>query len=375
MADGQEKIHDPTPQRLRQARQRGQVAHSRDLTTAVVLGAGFVALAWTGQALPAEFARWLERALHGMDAASAESAQEQLGAAWHASLALCLPVLAVLLAAGVLVPFLQIGPLFTLTPLAPKAERLDPVAGLRQRLLSRRGWLQLFKSGLQCGILAWTAWCLVGDAWPLLATLHQTTPGLAAVGNLATRLVARVLGVFLGLSVLDLLYQRWQLRRDLRMSDAELRREFKDDEGDPNHRAERRRLHQELLDGAALQTIGSAHVAIANPTHLLCAVQLVPHPLDPRLRVPRLLVKGKDLQAQRLKQAARDAGIPVREDVLLARSLFAFDEGAYVPEVLWDALAVVFAWARELAEARGEVAPWERTADRSPPGSPQGVAG
>jgi type III secretion protein U len=323
------------------------VAVSRELCGAAALAGGLCALTATARSGAAELARSLRGALAGAVSSGAAGAPDAAGPAIRQAVAavlrLSLPVAgAAMLAAGAAAA-LQAGPGFTAEVLRPKPERLDPLRGLR-RLLSPGQLASAALGGLKAAVLLLLVWAWLRSAAPALASLPRLDPAaLPRALPLLTRLVARLAGAALVLGALDLLLVRRRHRRALMMSRDEVRRELKDDEGDPAHRAERRRLHRAALDAPP---VARATVVVVNPTHLAVALHHVRG-----AGAPRVIAKGAGADAARIRSEARRAAVPIVRDVQLARALHRLTEiGDEIPEELYQAAAAVLAHLYGLEE-------------------------
>lgn len=325
----------PTPKRLSEARRRGEVAISRELTGAVALAAGLATLAATGSwwygALAGEVRRGLVAAL--------SPDQPPGGALLSSALAVlrlsALPALAAFAAAGA-VGLLQTGGLVTAAPLAPRLERLDPIAGLA-RLFSGARLAALGLGALKAALvvaLALSGWRIAAST---LAQLPRAGSPERAAAALLWPLAWRIAGLLLLFGAIDLLLVRWRHLRRLRMSRDEVRREAREAEGDPRHKAERRRLHRALAEAPPLRR---ATCLVVNPTHVAVAL----HHRRGAGEAPRVLAKGTGAAAARLRARARRAGIPIVRDPPLARVLHRLAEvGDEIPEELYDAAAALLA--------------------------------
>jgi len=331
-----DRTEQPTPRRLREARRRGEVARSGELSGAVALAGGLAAVAAAGPGLVTDLARLLGGGLTLAAAGTADPLAVLLDAA-GAVLRLALAPLLSALVAGAAAAALQAGPGFAPGTLRPRLERLDPFRGLRRLVEPAqlvRASLGMVKAGVLVGILA--VW-LRGHAAPLAqlprlgtAALLRATPVL---GGLALRLAA----AFLLFGVLDWALARRRHRRSLMMTRDEVRREQREDEGDPGHRAERRRLHRALLEAGP---VSRATVVVVNPTHVAVALRHDPAGED----APRVVAKGTGLAAARIRSAARRAAVPIVRDAPLARALHRLAEvGDEIPEELYEAAAAVLA--------------------------------
>jgi type III secretion protein U len=330
-----ERTERPTPRRLAEARRRGEVAVSRELTGAISLLAGLATLAacghWWFAALAGE--------LRGGLVASLAAGREPAGALFQAAMTVCrlsaLPVLAAW-GAALVTGALQTGGHFSLAPVAPRLERVDPFAGLA-RLFSPARLAALGLGLLKAGLVMAAAlhgWRTTAAALARLPSSEATRPAMAA---LLWPLAWRLCALLLLLAGADLLRVRWRHRRRLGMSRDEVRREAKEDEGDPRHRAERRRVHRALAEAAP---VARASCLVVNPTHVAVAL----HHRRGSGEAPRVLAKGTGEAAARLRSQARRAGVPIIRDPPLARALHRLAEvGDEIPEELYDAAAAVLA--------------------------------
>jgi type III secretion protein U len=334
---GGDRTEDPTPRRLREARRRGQVAVSSEATGVAALAGGLLALAAAGPGLASLFARALRAGLAGEGAASFAPEPALRAAAALAVRAVAAPALGALagaLAAGLL----QTGFLFAPGALAPQVERLDPFRGLR-RLLSPA---QLGAVGL--GLLRAALVLAAGAAW--LAAQARTVVGLASLHGagalwrapqLFLGLALRLSAVLAALALVDVWRVRRRHRAGLEMTRDEVRRELREDQGDPALRGERDRQRRALVEAGP---VTRATVVVVNPTHLAVALRHDRGGPD----APRVVAKGRGRVAARIRSAARRAGVPLVRDIALARALFRLTEvGDEIPEALYDAAAVVLA--------------------------------
>ena len=347
MARSEEARIDPTPRRLAAARRRGEVAQSRDLVSAVALLAAVVTLVVQGPASAARLTAYMRAALA---AAPAESAG--VGPALAAGLAVTVRVLAAPLAAAALsalvVGLVQTGGLVALGAVRFDLARLSPAAGLR-RALGAPALRQVGKGLLKVAIVGTAVWFVVR---PLLggvpALAGAPVPRVAALlGVLAGRLALYVALAALVVGAADYLLARHLHVRGLRMTRDEVRRESKEAEGDPTHRAERARLHRELAEQRMVADVRSAELVVINRG------QVASDQIAVALRydkdgdgAPVVVARGERLLADRIRAAARDAGVPIfpliLRDAGLARSLRGLDEGAEIPVALYEAIAELF---------------------------------
>jgi flagellar biosynthesis protein FlhB len=343
VAMSQEKTEEPTPKKLRRARERGEVPKSREVNTAAVLLAAAVGLSWLGPRV----LTGLTDALHMSLSAVRDPAPERLttvlgGVAWTATSAVA-PLIGLVMAAGGLAAYLQVGALFSVQPILPQPTRLDPVKGLG-RLFSQRQVVELLKTLAKMAIVGAVAWATLREGLRGVVGVSAVGPGgmLRAGGALVSALLLRVGATMAAVALLDGLYQRWRHRRDQRMTKDELKREHRDSEGDPHAKQHRERMHREIVEHAVLEEVRRADVLVVNPTHLAVALRYD----ETEHEAPEVRAKGQDALARRMIEAARQSGVPVMRDVPLARALYELDLGDEIPPALYEAVAAVLraAW-------------------------------
>jgi flagellar biosynthesis protein FlhB len=220
--------------------------------------------------------------------------------------------------------------------------------------------LQIGKGLIKVALVAALVWITVRPALAGVAGLVGAAPVrlLTALGELSSRLAGRVALVALALGVADYLFVWRRHARGLRMTRDEVRRESKESEGDPSHRAERKRLHREILEQRMVEEVRKADFVVVNPDHIAVALR---YDRDGE-GAPVVVASGERLMADRIRQVARQAGVPIFRDVTLARSLHELPEGAEIPVALYEAVAEVL----RVVYAMGEPAP--------PPGRPAASA-
>jgi type III secretion protein U len=351
-ADASEKTEAPTPRKLERARQQGQVAVSRDLghtagLLAAVCAAG-LGLGWATQQLLGLF-----EALWPALGQPFGAAVRALGSrAWHTGLVLCAAIVVPVALCGLLAVRLQAGPVWSMQPLAPRLQHLNPLGGLR-RMASIERLAELLKALLKATAALAIGWETVHALPGPLSHLPWTdrVQGVgAALWQAGWPIATGSLAVFSALSVLDLLDQRRRLMKQLRMSRHELRQEAREQEGDPHLKSHRRQAHQALSQGAAVKAAGQAHVLLVNPTHLAVAIAYDRQSCP----VPTVSAKGVGSVAQGMREAAEAASVPIVRNMALARELNErSDVGDLVPVDLFEAMAKVMMFVRDIRPRGG----------------------
>lgn len=352
-ADGQQadKTEQPTRRRLRDARLQGEVAKSKELTSTAGLAAWMVIFAAAAPFAYRELGALFRLVLEAVSRPSVEAIARIGEASVWTLLVVSVPLLAVAGAAGTAMEFVQVGGLFAPQRLNPDASRMNPVEGMK-RMFSQQNLVELAKAAVKTlavvGIVGAVAWAGMGE----VLRLPESRP--AAVGSALQRLVlaagAVTVFAFFGLSFLDWVYQRHAFLKQRRMSRREIRREAREDEGDPQLKARRRQLHQEWATRNVVEAVKTASVVVTNPTHI--AVALLYDPVE--TGVPVVAAKGEDHMARIIREAAEEAGVPVLQNVELARGLHArVDIDEFIPAEFFEAVAEVLRWAAGVRGERG----------------------
>lgn len=343
-----ERTEAATPRRRQEARERGHVARSADLTTAVVLLAGILALEFMGRryvnGLAASTVGILER-LADVDGLP-ENLLALMGATTLTALSGLLPLILAVFAAALVANFLQVGFLVTGDALLPKLERLDPLAGL-QRIFSIRAAVRLASGLVKLAAVGIVVYASIWSERAALLSLSEVEfqQAVAFGVGLGLTVSLRAAMVLLFLAILEYGYQRWQYERDIRMSRSEIREELKRYEGDPKIRERRRAIQRQLALQRMMQKVPKATVVITNPTHVAVAVEYEPD----RMEAPVLTAKGAELLAQRIREIATEHGVPIVERPELARAIYKEVEvGQTIPVELYQAVAEILAYVYRL---------------------------
>jgi flagellar biosynthesis protein FlhB len=332
------KTEEPTPRRLAEARRRGSIAVSRDLLSGLTGLALCVALVLGGRAWIGGFTAYLRLALG--DATSGISLASAGRAALRAARDGLLVPLGVAVAAALAAGLTQTRGLFSTYPLRFDIRRALPSAG---QLFGAAG--EMAKNLLKALVVAGLAWWTLVPALSDMAHLAGASSGstLAVFGLLGARLGSRLAVAAVVLGAADYLWQRRRHAKSLRMSREEWKREYKESEGDPLHKAERQRLHREILQQQAINEVRRSNVVVADGDR--SAVALRYDPAGPG--APVVVAKGERLVAAMIKEVARQARVPVFGDSVLAQALREVEEGDEIPESAFEAVARLLARPRD----------------------------
>ena len=344
----EERTERATPRRREQARRKGRVFRSLEVTSAAVLLVGFAGLGVMGSQLLGRLEETMVRFLgrppaEGLTVASVVALSEELARLLAVT---ALPLAGLAFAAGIAANLAQVGFVVTLEPLVPNLGRLDPAAGLA-RILSRRSLLELGKAVIKVVAVGWVTYSAAREGAAELPALLEAEPRgiLATLGRMVTVVVLRAGLVLAALAVADYLYQRWEHESTLRMTRHEVKEEFKEVEGHPQTRARIRQKQQQLASRRMMAEVPGADVVVTNPVHYAVALRYDAE----RMPAPRVVAKGRGPVAERIRELARESGVALVENPPLAQALYkAVDVGGFIPEELYQAVAEVLAFVYRL---------------------------
>jgi flagellar biosynthesis protein FlhB len=354
---GLERTEPASIRRREQAREEGQVARSRELSTLLLLLAAGGGLWFMGAALTDKLTGLVH---HGMqlDRATAFDTDLMLSRLKDSSVDVLLafsPLLLLLLLAGIASALLLNGWLFSLKPLFPDWGRIDPLKGLA-RILSWHGVIEMAKAIAKTvvvgGVAAWVIWHNSGAVLSL--AVEPLGAGLAHLVHLLGSSFL-IMAASMGLVVaVDIPAQIWDHERKLRMTREEVRQENKETEGDPQVKAHIRSQQREMARRRMMAEIPKADVVVTNPTHYAVALRYK----DGEMRAPRVVAKGAHLLAARIRALAEEHQVPILEAPPLARALYRHAEvNDEIPAALYTAVAEVLAYVYQLRRHRREGGP------------------
>jgi flagellar biosynthetic protein FlhB len=353
VADSQEKdrkTEPASPRRRQEARENGQVAISTEFVAALMLIAGFGSVLFGGAYLARSAGGLTESMLRALGSIGTGELDVQSSAALVKRIGFSMfgPLLVVFVPAvlvGALVAYGQVGFMVTTKAVEPDVAKLDPVKGF-QKIFSTRALVRTLLAAAKVLAIALVMGTIAFHQVDDIARAGDGDLGpiLRALGSVALKAAAGGLAAILVLAVIDLVFQRYQHEKDLRMSKEEVKEENRIAEGDPHVKARVRQIMREMATRRMMADVPKATVVVTNPTHYAVALLY-----EDRAGAPRCVAKGKGFVARRIKEVAREAGIVVYEDVPLARALHAqVDVGREIPEELYAAVAEVLAYVYRL---------------------------
>ena len=337
------RTHEPTDVTYRKAREEGRVAKSQDIIAALGLLLPAIAIYFLAPWMLrtcAEMLRFFFTRINELDPLT-----DRVTAALFMNyfLRLALPILSIALVAALFSNWVQTGFLFSTKPLGPDFSKILPRFGRYfERIFSVEGLVNLLKSVLKMGIIGTVAYIIVRSKFNELANLQKAGlwQGVSLIASLAGKLLIIVALLLLGLSIPDFMFQRWQFRQSLKMTRETAKEELKQDEGDPEVRGRLKRLYRELLSRNMLNAVPNADVVITNPTHYSVALLYVMDQMDG----PRVVAKGEDELAFRIREIAKENNVPVYSNPPLTRAIYDRTEvGDQIPDWCFNAVALILA--------------------------------
>ncbi|WP_323123318.1 type III secretion system export apparatus subunit SctU [Burkholderia alba] len=350
-----EKTEEPTDKKLEDARRDGEVSRSSDFSDALSMAGALIALVATAPlfrdglheivSVPLSFV--------GQDR-TMQQIQVDLFRVGAAALKLILPCLLAAALASTGGSIAQVGFRIATKPVTPNMQAVNPVSGIK-RIFSAKSLIDCAKMVFKAIILGWVMWRSIKWLFPLVAgSIYQPLGGLSLMfWNMLTKFGMVSVGIFLLVGAIDIKLQGFLFIKKMKMSKDEVKREYKEQEGSPELKGERRRLARELAMTPPKPRIGLANVLIVNPTHFAVALRYVPdeHPL------PVVIAKGMDAGAASLRLAAREAGVPIIGNPPVARALYKVTLNQPVPEELFETVAAILRWVNAIGASRPPASP------------------
>jgi flagellar biosynthetic protein FlhB len=345
----EDRTEPATAKRREEARQRGEVAKSPELTSALVLLAGLYGLRYCGESLMNGLRDLTQTSLSNLSAFQATElgVRTLFTGLLIKTTTLMTPVMLVLSAMAVVASAAQVGLILSSKPLSPDLSRIDPLKGL-QRLCSMRSLVELGKSLLKVLLVGYVLRKVLIGALPQLQDLQNAdfVTSLGVAGSIAWDMARQTAIMLVIVGAVDYVVQRRQHEARLRMTKQEVKQEAKEQEGDPQIKGKIRQRQREMARGRMMQAVPSATAVVTNPTHIAVALSYD----GGKMAAPKVVAKGQGLVAQRIKEIAQEHRVPIIENKPLARGLYKEVEiGDSVPPDLYKAVAEVLAFVYKLS--------------------------
>lgn len=351
---GGEKTEEPTQKKLEDARKEGQVAKSKEVTSAFEMLAAFIMLRflveYMGTVFVGNMFHLYSQIPEYVKLYEGHIQTQTFQMLFSSSLLTILQIIAPFLIVGFLVAFitniLQVKWKITSKPLQPKFNKLNPVNGFK-RIFSANSLVELLKSFLKLTLIGYVVYDYLKKNMPPIYQLYDVSlnQGIAQVGTLVINLGIRIALFYMLIAAADFAYQKVKFKTDMKMTKQEVKDEYKNQEGDPQIKGKQRQRMMEASRRRMMQQLPEADVVITNPTHFAVAIKYEPEVYD----APYVVAKGADYLAQKIKDVAKENHIEIVENKPLARMLYAnVDVGSVVPPELYQAVAEVLAFVYHL---------------------------
>jgi flagellar biosynthesis protein FlhB len=343
MAEGgdqgsQEKTEEATPRRMREARKKGQVAKSRDLNTIVILIVAFGTVAALFGYIGDQLMQILDQVFMVTQQKTVLNRElfAHIQTASYLYVSAIAPYLAIVVFTALMVGFLQVGPIFSTETIKMQAKRLNIVENVKN-MAKIKTLIELIKNVAKLSIIFLIAFVVIRNRVGAVLRTMTGTPqeGAAVAADVVMSFLFWVCVAFVLIAIIDLFVERWDYKKKLRMSKDEVKREWKQDEGDPMIKSTRRELHRELAMGDTRSAVAAADAVITNPTELAIAIKYDDH----EMVAPQILAKGQRLFAQTIREIAEEVGTPIMQNVPLAWALIELEVGDEIPEALYSTVA------------------------------------
>ncbi len=351
MADDTEKTEEPTPKKIEDAKKEGNVPKSQDVssfvTLIVAIGATFALIGFINTRVQKLYIYYHQ--MMGVELTKSTIFDIAV-TTLKEMLFMVIPLATVVAISGVIAAVLQFGFIFTTKPLAPKLSKIDPIKGFG-KLFSMKKLIEGIKITAKVAFVFIIAfYFLIGFSDELKSVIHLDIHAqMAWLKEKIILLAAVMLILFFVLALIDLLIVRFQYFKDLRMSKQEIKDEYKQMEGDPQVKARIKKIQMEMAQKRMMQNIPEADVIITNPTHYAVALRYD----KTKESTPRVIAKGVDHLALKIKEIGREHMIQIVENPPLARELYKSCEiDSLIPETLYKAVAEVLAFVYQ-AKKRG----------------------
>jgi len=347
--EGQEKTEVPTEKKRRESREEGQVAFSKELSSAALLAGIVLTLVATSPIILDAMRQLMSQIFRDL-AQRKELSIDIIFTLSGEILSIILPAFApfaaVIIFVGIFASVLQVGVLITFKAIAPKFNKISPLTGLK-RLFSSQSLADFLKSMAKLIIVGFVGYLTYIDKITELNGLSVSTPESILIYNftVVAEVAGKIVLALVAIAIFDYFYQRWHHEQQLMMTKQEVKDETKQTEGDPQLKARIRQIQREMSNARMMQEVPKADAVIVNPTHFSIAI------LYDRdvMTAPEVIAKGADHLALRMRTVARENNVPILERPELARDLYANVEiGDDIPERFYKAIAEILAFVYRL---------------------------
>ncbi len=349
--DSGEKTEEPTPNKLREARKKGQIAKSKDLTAALVIIGAFYSLKMSALHIWDEMSLMMHRTYELIPSELTSTiAGHVLNDMIWVFLKAVLPIFLANFLIAVIAEMFQTGFVFSLEPLSPDLNKLNILEGVK-KLFSMKQVVELMKSLIKMAIVTSLIVSAIKNEFIFVLISQQVTlwQNMVFVGNLIFKIILRIGMFYIIIGLLDYMYQRYEYVKGLRMSKKEIKDEYKRLEGDPTVKQRQKDAARQMSQGRQTGAVPGADVVVTNPTHYAIAIAYKPQ----EMKAPKIIAKGENLFALTIKKLAEENQIPIIENKPLAQALFrSTNIDQEIPPQYYKAVAEILAFVYNLKKKR-----------------------
>ena len=323
------KTEEATPRKKSDARKKAQVAKSKEVGLAMTLLASTLAISILG-----------EYSITSLKDTLTAFLGNYLNTTLDYGSVLKITLLSIYRIAVVFLPIVQTGVLFSKDPIKPDFKKLNPISGFK-RMFSIRSFVELFKDLAMVVIVGYVGYTFIRDNYVNILTISNMTPAgiLKELGKLIVSIFTKITIIMMAIALADYIFQRFQYNKDMKMTKQEVKEEYKQDEGDPEIKGRRRQIARQLAMGRMMSQVPKATVVVTNPTHISIALKY-----EEGMSAPKVVAKGADYIALKIKEKAKEFDIPIVENRPLARMIFEKVElDDEIPVDMYEAVAEILA--------------------------------
>ncbi len=341
-----DKTEQPTPKRLREAREKGDVCKSQEISTALTVMALVAYLVAMGENIYEIMMYMFYVTFESFHMPFMQAAGRIAAVAGDAFIWVVFPIVFLVMGMALIGNLAQVGFMFSMKAAMPKLENLNPSKWFK-KVFSVKNAVEFLKNMIKVGVISYAVYAVLSEYVTVFfkiqtGTIHSLW---TIIADAVKGLLIYASSAFCVIAALDYMFQKWQYSKQHMMSKDEVKREYKEMEGDPHIKGKRKQLHQELIAQNSMGNVRRAKVLVTNPTHYAVALDYE----KDKTPLPVILAKGEGLLAQRMIKVAEEEGIPIMRNVPLARSLYAEGtENAYIPADLIKPVAEVLKWVQSL---------------------------
>lgn len=338
----EDKTEEATPRKKSDARKKGQIAKSKEVALAITLLASTLVISILGDYIITSFKDTLTEFLNGYMTMSLDYSSVSkitLISVYRIAIVL-LPAIVPIMVMGVFANFLQTGALFSKDPIKPDFKKLNPINGFK-RMFSIRSLIELFKDLSLVIIVGYVGYTFIRDNYMDILTISSLSVAgiFKYLGSLIVSIFFKITLIMIIIALADYIFQRFQFNKDLKMTKQEVKEEYKQDEGDPEVKSKRKQIARQLAMGRMMSQVPKATVVVTNPTHISIALSY-----EEGMSAPKVVAKGADFIALKIKEKAKEFDIPIIENRPLARLIFEKVElDQEIPVDMYEAVAEILA--------------------------------